>query len=107
MSEGENHGSIIEATRKFVEMLHGYMWVLHQSGRLYGSAGIPDTWIVAPNSAGKMVGFWFEAKTEEDKMRPAQIAFKATCAEAGVAVVVGRVGDVAEFLGYTDGRTAA
>ena len=72
---------------------------------VYGPA--PRTTIIALALLALAAGFWFEAKTEKDKLRPAQIAFKAACAEAGVAVVVGRVGNVAEHLGYTDGRKAA
>ncbi len=89
------HKSIIESTRKLIIILGGRFYLLHQSGRVYGSAGIPDSYIILEKYAVK---FWFEAKMPNDKLRPAQLEFLDAERICGGSVVVGGVGDVLKYL---------
>lgn len=91
---GRPHNQAIEAVREFVDMLPGgHCYVLSQSGRLHGSAGIPDLYCMVKDTA-----FWVEVKVGRDKLSPAQAEFKARSGMAGVPVIVGHAKDVIDFL---------
>ena len=89
----ETHRGQVTEIRKLINALGGQCWTTHQSGRLAGSAGIPDMCAVVRGLA-----FWIEVKIGRDKLRPAQAGFKAVWDAAGVPVVVGRACDVADWL---------
>ncbi len=66
------HKLEIEAIRKFITVLGGTCNVLHQSGRLRGSAGIPDLYIQLPEIR---LSYWHEVKVGTDVMSKAQAEF--------------------------------
>ena len=66
------HKSTIQAIKKYVAAFGGTVNVLHQSGKLAGSAGIPDLYIQLPRHKR---AFWFEVKVGKDKLSEAQVAF--------------------------------
>ncbi len=91
----DTHKGQVREVARFVNALAGgCAWTLHQAGKLRGSAGIPDIYCTVG-----MTAFWVEVKVGRDKLRDSQRAFKLYSDVAGVPVVVGRVGDVADFLG--------
>ena len=93
---GRAHKRQVEQIRKLVELAGGKAYTLHQSGRVYGSAGTPDMCIFWPAQDGSGWRFaWVEVKVGRDSLRPAQEEFEALCGRAGVTHIVGRVGDVA------------
>jgi len=96
----ETHKEVMATAKETVTMLGGFFYTLHQSARVQGSAGLPDAFCFVKKD-GLLVAFWFEAKTEKDKLRPEQLAFKALCSLATppLPVVVGRAGDITDFLG--------
>ena len=90
----DTHKGQVREVARFVNALPaGCAWTLHQTGKLRGSAGIPDIYCVVAGRA-----FWVEVKVGRDKLRESQREFKLRSDIAGVPVVVGRVGDVADFL---------
>lgn len=89
----DTHKGQVHEIRRLVEMLGGRAYVLSQSGRLYGSAGLPDIWCILNGHA-----FWVEVKVGKDKLKPAQKLFKADSESAGVPVVVGRACDVVDYI---------
>ena len=105
---GTAHSNALKAVADLIAGLGGHAWRTHQDGPVRGDPGLPDMWIVVRRNAGRphnpvpaeWVGFWYEAKVGDDKLRPEQVAFKVACEKGGVSVVVGRPADVAEFLGY-------
>ena len=90
----DDHKHAVAEITKLIRLVRGYVWTLHQSGKVFGSAGIPDMFAVAKGRP-----FWIEVKVGKDRLRPAQAAFKAVVEAAGMTVVVGRAKDVADFLG--------
>ena len=90
------HKPEMEAVRSLVEMVPGgRCWVLSQSGRLYGSAGIPDVFCVVNGQA-----FWVEVKVGKDTLSAAQEEFRRVSELADVPVIVGGVQEVLTFLEY-------
>jgi hypothetical protein len=105
MHNGDTHKSAIQAVRDLMKMIHGRSWVLHQSGRVQGSPGIPDMYCIAPAASGKRWwAFWVEVKVARDKLSADQVAFLEENKRLGIPVIVGTAGDVADFLGYSDAR---
>lgn len=92
------HKSAVEAIRKYVELRGGRAWVLAQSARLYGSAGIPDMWCVLPKRDGSTLALWIEVKVGRDKLSDAQQAFRELAYRAGVPVCVGDCDAVQEYV---------
>ena len=86
-----SHKGCIQAIKKCVAAFGGTVNVLHQSGKLAGSAGIPDLYIQIPRFKW---AFWFEVKVGKDKLRPAQEAFIEREDACGATV---HVGDLDEF----------
>jgi len=84
-----SHKSELEDGRKLVASLGGTLNVTHQSGRLRGSAGIPDTIV---QMGGKPTFFW-EVKVGKDDLRPAQLDFLTRELDAvpPIDIVVGGV----------------
>ena len=85
-----SHKTEIEAIRRYVEMVGGACYVLHQSGRLHGSAGIPDLYILMPHR----MGVWFEVKVGPDNLSAAQKRFAELARKAGDLVEVGGLDEV-------------
>ena len=81
-----SHKTEIQAIKRYVELLGGTCNVLHQVGRLCGTAGIPDLYIQLTRYGA---AFWMEVKVGRDKLRTAQDAFIEREGECGRAVVVG------------------
>jgi len=97
---GRDHNDAIEAARTWIRAIGGHVWVTHQSGRLAGSAGIPDLCFVAPDPDGVWRFAFLAIKVGRDRLSPAQIGFRESVARAGIHVVVGTVGDAIDWLGY-------
>ena len=95
----ETHKGQVAEIRKLVSLLGGQCWTTHQSGRIAGSAGIPDMYVIIGQLA-----FWVEVKVGRDKLRASQAHFKTWCKLAGVPVVVGRACDVADWLESKGGQ---
>ena len=90
----DTHKGQVEEVCQFVRMQRdGSAWKTHQSGRVQGTAGLPDIFCTVG-----MRAFWVEVKVGKDRLRDSQREFKCLSGIAGVPVVVGRVGDVADFL---------
>ena len=102
------HKAALEAVRKLITVLGGYVNVTHQVGRLRGSAGIPDLYVQLPARYGIQpcgVRLWIEVKAgRRDKLSPAQAAFKQREESLGGKVIVGGVDDVIEYLGIEEGN---
>ena len=81
-----SHKSTLEAIRDYVTLLGGTANVLHQSGKLAGSAGIPDLYIQIPRYK---MAFWFEVKVGDDKLSEVQDEFIKREVACGSKVVVG------------------
>ena len=104
----ESHSTALKEVGDLIAGLRGHSWRTHQEGPVRGDPGLPDMWITARRNAGRphvpvpgeWVAFWYECKVGKDTLSPAQIGFKVSTEKGGVAVVVGRPADVAEFLGY-------
>ena len=99
----ETHRGQVAEIRKLVDLLRGQCWTTHQSGRLAGSAGIPDMYCVVP-VRGSLTAFWVEVKVGRDKMRDSQVEFRVWSEDGGVPVVVGRACDVADWLESRSGK---
>lgn len=102
MAKGTNtHAGQVREVCKFVRMQRaGFAWKTHQSGKVRGDKGLPDVFCIVPVGAmAEPRAFWVEVKVGRDKLSPEQIDFKRVSEAAGIPVVVGRVGDVADFLG--------
>ena len=99
------HKQQIEEVRRLIETVGGSCKVTGQSQRSFGSAGIPDL-ICFADVRGKRRHFYVEVKVGRDKLSLPQRAFREQCLRARVPYVVGRVGDVADFLGLTEVRRA-
>jgi hypothetical protein len=74
------HKSEIEAIRIALGGAGAVVNVLHQSGRLHGTAGMPDLYIQVPPKRTTLCGcdgfaFWVEVKVGRDKLRREQVAF--------------------------------
>jgi hypothetical protein len=98
-----NHKQAVEGVRKLVTLKGGKCWVLAQSGRLYGSAGIPDIFctIKLPKRgwADKVWrSFWVEVKVGRDRQKPAQLEFAEASGSAGIPVIVGTSLEVERYL---------
>lgn len=92
--EHGSHKEEITAIRKLASALGGIAFTMHQVGRLCGSAGVPDMYLMFPR-LGKSV--WMEVKVGKDKLRAAQIAFKVSAAESGAEVLVGGVAELSAW----------
>jgi len=97
------HKQIIEDARAVMLVAGGQLFVLHQSGRVFGSAGVPDCLWFAPSRFPQASPIWrfgfFEAKSQGDKLRLAQLAFRRLCILADIPYISGRAGDLADHLG--------
>ena len=89
-----SHKTEIQAIRKYVACFGGTVNVLHQSGKLRGSAGIPDLYIQIPRFKK---AFWFEVKVGRDKLSPAQEAFIEREDACGAKVYVGDLDTLIEL----------
>ena len=78
------HKSEVQAIRKLIDIYGGAAYVLHQSSRLHGSAGLPDMFCMLDHRA-----FWIEVKVGADKLRVAQSAFIEHSHQCGQVVLVG------------------
>lgn len=92
---GSTHKSEIEAIRKLIQAIGGWCYVLHQVGRLRGSAGIPDIYCHVTAIEHR---FWVEVKVGRDKLRDAQMEFRFFERACGGSVVVGGVEEVIQHL---------
>ena len=92
----ESHKDAVECVRDLIHMIGGHSALMPQSARLYGDAGVPDLYCMVNGRA-----FWVEVKVGKDKLSLEQAAFKILSDTCTVPVVVGRAGDVADFLGLT------
>ena len=97
------HKSEVAEVRKTIGKFGGYAYVLHQgygNGRtrkgLWGSAGIPDIFIMLWGRA-----FFHEVKVGRDKLNPAQRGFKELAHSHGTDVVVGDVQDLLKYIDAT------
>lgn len=90
-----SHKSEVEAIRKTVGLLGGTCNVLHQVGRLCGSAGIPDLYIQLPRHE---LAFWMEVKVGRDVRRPQQRMFMEREARCARHVVVGGLEALAAYM---------
>lgn len=112
-----DHKAAMEGVRKLVNCV-GTANVLSQSGRLHGSAGIPDVycqvwtercpalqsmWEQAHSAVRVlppiMCDFWVEVKVGDDKLSPGQKEFKRRADACHRIVIVGTAVDVAKYLG--------
>jgi len=91
----QSHKSEVQAIRNLVRVLGGSVNVTHQSGRVCGTAGIPDLYIQV---AGKKLRFWMEVKVGRDKLRQGQKDFIERERRSGGIVVVGTADDLIRFL---------
>ena len=96
----KTHKSEIQAIRELVAWLGGTVNVTHQSGRISGSAGIPDLYIQIPRMR---LAIWFEVKVGEDRLRPAQVGFIERQEACGSEVLVG---DRDVLMDYVERRRA-
>ena len=73
----QTHKTEIEAIRNTLEAIGAEVFVLHQSGRLFGSAGIPDLYIRFGHRsmAKRPFRLWWEVKVGRDRLRDAQTRF--------------------------------
>ena len=98
------HNAEIERIRKAVRNLGGHLWVLHQSGRLHGSAGIPDLIVALPCRNEDHWYTWrtcfLEVKVGKDKLSPAQEQFIRVMRDCGQTVLVGGLD---ELLAWWEG----
>ena len=85
------HKREIEAIRRYVSLVGGVCNVLHQAGRLRGSAGIPDLYLQFPRARRSL---WLEVKVGRDKLSPAQKAFLQREEDCGGVVIVGGLEEV-------------
>ena len=80
------HKDTVETIRKFITLLGGTCNVLHQVGRLRGSAGIPDLFIQVEAAN---LSYWHEVKVGKDTLSPAQGAFLEREERCGGLMAVG------------------
>lgn len=100
-----SHKATLEAVRKLINAVGGTCNVLHQVGRLRGSAGIPD--LYAQFHDGRWChpqSFWVEIKPSGAKLTAAQKAFKEREEGTYGRVLVGGLHEVMEYLGIDEGR---
>ena len=97
---GHAHDAAAQAAMSAIRAIGGHPFLFSQSGRLFGSAGIPDIVFVAPDVKGVWRFAFLEIKVGRDKLSPAQKAFRFVMERAGIHVVVGTVGDATDWLGY-------
>ncbi len=110
----QTHKGEIQAIRKLVHSLGGFVNVTHQSGIIHGSAGVPDLYVQIPAGRAPFLPdggtFWFEVKVGKDKLRPAQeefIARQGRCfGRFPVLVLVGDLDALKLFLGIDIGKIA-
>lgn len=114
------HATELSEVRNLVMGLGGHAWRLAQEQDIRGDAGLPDEYLLLPVGPHRLIarlekaiavlrrleakgymGFypmWYEAKTEDDVLRPKQAEFRALSEISGVPVVVGRPADVIDLL---------
>lgn len=90
------HKMELEAIRKAARLYGGIAYVTHQSGRIRGSAGVPDLFILLVGD-GYTVSLWWEVKTRGDRLRPAQEQFLSNVTAASGYAACGTFDD---FLAY-------
>ena len=93
MINRDTHKGQVQEIKRLLEFKGGWVWALAQAARLYGSAGLPDMFCIYKDRA-----FWVEVKVGRDKLSPAQVSFKAASEAAGIPVIVGRAGEVADWM---------
>ena len=100
------HKSEIMAIRRLVEALGGVCNVLHQSGRVRGSAGVPDLYVQMPGAVQwampatriRPFGLWIEVKVGRDRLSPAQRAFGDRELSAGREWICGGLWTVVDYF---------
>ena len=90
---GPSHKTAVEATRFYIELLHGQVWLTGQSTKVRGSSGIPDMLAVLGSRR-----FFIETKFGRNKLTQEQEDFKAQWETRGVPVVVGGLDEVKAFI---------
>jgi hypothetical protein len=93
---GPSHKTAVEATRFYIELLHGQVWLTGQSVKVRGSSGIPNMLAVLGSRR-----FFIETKFGRNKLTPQQAIFKAQWESRGVPVVVGGLDEVKAFIEAT------
>lgn len=93
-----SHKSTIEAIRQYCELMGGVCNVLHQSGRVRGSAGVPDLYLQFPRLR-RPCAFWMEVKVGRDALREAQAAFALREDRCGGEVLTGDLDALIERVG--------
>lgn len=90
------HKTEIEAIRKLVESFGGACYVTHQSGRLHGSAGVPDLILFSRDCMT-----FFEVKVGKDKLSVDQSHFAWRCEGAYIDHLVGGLAEAEAWIVLT------
>ena len=120
-----DHSKALAEVRDLAIGLQGAGYRLAQEQKLYGDAGLPDSFLLLPVSAPRLIArlkkaiavlerleekgytglfpVWYEAKMEGDELRKdprskAQREFAAMSGIAGVPVVTGKPADFIDWL---------
>jgi len=103
MRRGDAHKREIAAVVRLVRMLGGEANVLHQVGRVRGSAGVPDLYLQLPRRGPNPArACWLEVKVGRDRLSEAQKAFLRRSADAvGDPVIVGDLETLLQWLDAT------
>ena len=92
---GTTHKAALEAVRLFCRRTGGVCYVLHQVGRLRGSAGLPDCYCLWPRLG---VSAWVEVKPPGAKPTNAQMAFAHAARDCGQTVLCGGASELYDWL---------
>lgn len=93
----KSHKQAITEIKDFISKQGGKPYVLHQVGKVYGSAGIPDMCAFVPVN-GNMRFMWIEVKVGDDTLSLEQKGFIEYATMADIPYVVGDVNDVEQTL---------
>ena len=89
---------------RHLAVLHGWKaYLLHQSGRIHGSGGVPDIFLIS--SPGDML--WWEVKTVSSKLLPSQDDFLLRVAFSNGLAGCGTADDFISFLGASGNEDRA
>ena len=94
----QTHKSELEQIRKLARRLGGECQVMHQAGKVRGSAGTPDLRLQFPDDG---VAVWFEVKVGRDRLSYPQKEFIQIEALCGQTVLVGGVEELMEWWRQT------
>lgn len=90
----KTHKREVQAIRELIRLYGGVAYLLHQSSRLHGSAGLPDMFCMLDDHA-----FWIEVKASpRDYLRTAQSAFIERAHQCGQTVIVGGLDHVKKWI---------